>query len=135
MTQTLRRFGGRQPLCGIGVTSLIPTTSMPVFWIVRMAVSRPEPGPFTTTSTLRTPCSMARRAAVSAASCAAYGVLLREPLYPTFPSEAHAMVFPDWSVKVMIVLLNDDLRCRSEEHTSELQSRRDLVCRLLLEKK
>src|SRR5690349_23421556 len=30
--------------------------------------------------------------------------------------------------------LKDDLQ-RSEEHTSELQSRRDLVCRLLLEKK
>src|SRR5690349_24121329 len=28
-----------------------------------------------------------------------------------------------------------ELRRRSEEHTSELQSRRDLVCRLLLEKK
>src|SRR5690349_21978091 len=28
-----------------------------------------------------------------------------------------------------------DVRARSEEHTSELQSRRDLVCRLLLEKK
>src|SRR5204863_4387902 len=28
-----------------------------------------------------------------------------------------------------------DLLARSEEHTSELQSRRDLVCRLLLEKK
>src|SRR5690349_23797881 len=28
-----------------------------------------------------------------------------------------------------------DVRKRSEEHTSELQSRRDLVCRLLLEKK
>src|SRR5690349_24925770 len=28
-----------------------------------------------------------------------------------------------------------DERERSEEHTSELQSRRDLVCRLLLEKK
>src|SRR5690349_23436793 len=28
-----------------------------------------------------------------------------------------------------------DQRQRSEEHTSELQSRRDLVCRLLLEKK
>src|SRR5204862_6817841 len=27
------------------------------------------------------------------------------------------------------------LRLRSEEHTSELQSRRELVCRLLLEKK
>src|SRR5205809_3517261 len=26
-------------------------------------------------------------------------------------------------------------RCRSEEHTSELQSRSELVCRLLLEKK
>src|SRR5438874_10627831 len=29
----------------------------------------------------------------------------------------------------------DRRRRRSEEHTSELQSRRDLVCRLLLEKK
>src|SRR5690349_23889322 len=29
----------------------------------------------------------------------------------------------------------DRLFFRSEEHTSELQSRRDLVCRLLLEKK
>src|SRR3712207_8626683 len=28
-----------------------------------------------------------------------------------------------------------DLACRSEEHTSELQSRQYLVCRLLLEKK
>src|SRR5438874_10605062 len=32
----------------------------------------------------------------------------------------------DWDVR---------RRQRSEEHTSELQSRRDLVCRLLLEKK
>src|SRR6267378_7254401 len=30
---------------------------------------------------------------------------------------------------------NTFVRLRSEEHTSELQSRRDLVCRLLLEKK
>src|SRR5690606_40213330 len=29
----------------------------------------------------------------------------------------------------------DDLTFRSEEHTSELQSRENLVCRLLLEKK
>src|SRR5690349_23937005 len=29
----------------------------------------------------------------------------------------------------------EDVEARSEEHTSELQSRRDLVCRLLLEKK
>src|SRR6266496_2540469 len=32
-------------------------------------------------------------------------------------------------------LQQDHLADRSEEHTSELQSRRDLVCRLLLEKK
>src|SRR2546421_8902540 len=32
-------------------------------------------------------------------------------------------------------LLRDTLQMRSEEHTSELQSRSDLVCRLLLEKK
>src|SRR5204863_9140987 len=31
--------------------------------------------------------------------------------------------------------LNGKWSLRSEEHTSELQSRRDLVCRLLLEKK
>src|SRR5690349_24207485 len=30
---------------------------------------------------------------------------------------------------------SQDRTSRSEEHTSELQSRRDLVCRLLLEKK
>src|SRR5215469_2976224 len=32
-------------------------------------------------------------------------------------------------------LLSTRFEARSEEHTSELQSRRDLVCRLLLEKK
>src|SRR5690606_40912251 len=32
-------------------------------------------------------------------------------------------------------ILNKDLSARSEEHTSELQSRENLVCRLLLEKK
>src|SRR5215469_1462637 len=31
--------------------------------------------------------------------------------------------------------VTEDMQSRSEEHTSELQSRRDLVCRLLLEKK
>src|SRR5690349_24962283 len=45
-----------------------------------------------------------------------------------------------WSVvrrpaKRGIVQGGADFPDRSEEHTSELQSRRDLVCRLLLEKK
>src|SRR5690349_23488008 len=34
-----------------------------------------------------------------------------------------------------MVMIEDATTQRSEEHTSELQSRRDLVCRLLLEKK
>src|SRR5438874_3887860 len=33
------------------------------------------------------------------------------------------------------ITLNDSFAPRSEEHTSELQSRRELVCRLLLAKK
>src|SRR5690349_22026460 len=36
-----------------------------------------------------------------------------------------------WGCPIPIIYCDD----RSEEHTSELQSRRDLVCRLLLEKK
>src|SRR5690349_22871732 len=44
-------------------------------------------------------------------------------------------------INAIHALLKDLKKCmnciytRSEEHTSELQSRRDLVCRLLLEKK
>src|SRR6185312_13318295 len=81
--QTRRRFGGRQPLCGTGVMSWIEPTSSPVACSDLMAVSRPEPGPLTKTSTLRMPCSIARRAAASAAIWAAYGVDLRDPLKPT----------------------------------------------------
>src|SRR2546430_5278164 len=34
-----------------------------------------------------------------------------------------------------LLVLNDSRQLRSEEHTSELQSQSNLVCRLLLEKK
>src|SRR5690349_23462245 len=37
--------------------------------------------------------------------------------------------------KNRLILIKQGELLRSEEHTSELQSRRDLVCRLLLEKK
>src|SRR5580693_4513901 len=76
-----------------------------------MAVSRPEPGPFTKTSTLRMPCSIARRAAASAAICAAYGVDLREPLKPTWPDDAQEMTLPPGSVIETIVLLKVLLMC------------------------
>src|SRR2546428_5082671 len=40
------------------------------------------------------------------------------------------------STRHILVLINiQEYQIRSEEHTSELQSRSDLVCRLLLEKK
>src|SRR5213082_2903725 len=103
--QTLRRLGGRQPLCGTGVTSWIEPTSRPVACRDRMAVSLPEPGPLTNTSTLRMPCSIARLAAASAAICAANGVDLREPLKPTWPDDAQEMTLPPGSVIDTMVLL------------------------------
>src|SRR5690606_40528367 len=36
--------------------------------------------------------------------------------------------------KFRAILLQADIQARSEEHTSELQSRENLVCRLLLDK-
>src|ERR687889_2161984 len=107
MAQTLRRLGGRQPLCGIGVTSVMALTSSPADWSDRMACSRPAPGPLTKTSTWRIPCSMALRAATSADRAAAYGVLLREPLNPATPAEPQLTTAPFRSVIVMIVLLNE----------------------------
>ena len=62
----------------------------------------------TNTAIERMPCSMARRAASSAASCAAKGVDLREPLNPREPAEDHATVFPFTSVMVTTVLLKVD---------------------------
>src|SRR5947207_3652784 len=45
------------------------------------------------------------------------------------PGRASIVVAGDWRPEINFVSL------RSEEHTSELQSHSDLVCRLLLEKK
>src|SRR5207244_2328754 len=46
---TRRRFRGLHPLCGSGVTSSIARTFSPRAWRLRMAGSRPVPGPFTRT--------------------------------------------------------------------------------------
>src|SRR5690349_23221299 len=71
-----------------------------------------------------------------------YTTLFRSYGWSTVPHEAHARRsagsldahrphngLPSTRARTLIS------RWRSEEHTSELQSRRDLVCRLLLEKK
>src|ERR1700761_8368139 len=99
MDQTLLRLRGRQPLCACGVTSLTPVTSRPAAWSERIAVSRPEPGPLTNTSTFWRPCSRPLRAAASAVTCAANGVDLREPLKPAPPADSHAITLPAVSVR------------------------------------
>src|SRR5215468_7104452 len=109
--QTRRRFGGRQPLCGIGVTSRITTMCKPAAASARTADSRPEPGPCTRTSMLFMPyVSRATVAVESEACCAAYGVPLREPLKPIAPAEDQQSVRPSESVIVICVLLNSFLR-------------------------
>src|SRR5206468_12863259 len=45
------------------------------------------------------------------------------------------LIDPDGAVTIDPARFKSKSRNRSEEHTSELQSRSDLVCRLLLEKK
>src|ERR1700749_5308191 len=77
----------------------------------RGADSRPEPGPFTSTSRVRMPCSAALRPASSAATCAAYGVDLRDPLKPIVPEDDQAIVLPCASVMVIIVLLKVAFTC------------------------
>src|SRR3984885_3533622 len=77
----------------------------------RTADSRPGPGPPTRTSTFFTPCSCAAVPAFSAATCAANGVLLREPRKPQPPEVAQDSVLPWRSVMVMIVLLKEACTC------------------------
>src|SRR5215813_11092346 len=105
-TQTRRFFGGRQPLCGSGVTSSMALMVMPAACRAVIADSRPEPGPLTRTSISFRPNFVALSAAVSAARCAANGVLLRLPLNPTVPADAKHSVSPLVSVIVTMVLLN-----------------------------
>src|SRR5690349_24414745 len=67
-----------------------------------------------------------------------YTLSLHDAL-PIFHDESAQEVREDQLVLVVDprrrLVHDQQLGLRSEEHTSELQSRRDLVCRLLLEKK
>src|SRR5437588_4967296 len=103
---TRRFLGGRQPLCGSGVTSSMALMDRPAACRAVMADSRPEPGPLTRTSISLRPNLAARSAAVSAARWAAKGVLLRLPLKPTVPAEAKQSVSALVSVIVTTILLN-----------------------------
>src|SRR2546428_4763215 len=64
-----------------------------------------------------------------------YTTLFRSPVVATLGTVAEIEV-SEVTVKLALTVLNvTEVAPRSEEHTSELQSRSDLVCRLLLEKK
>src|SRR5438034_7389577 len=73
-----------------------------------------------------------------------YTTLFRSEFYYTVCQGVHrislttgAASFKRWlgGTRMAHGALKSDRRSRSEEHTSELQSHSDLVCRLLLEKK
>src|SRR5690349_8802366 len=102
-----RRLGGRHPLCGTGVTSEMLLILRPSAFSARTADSRPGPGPLMRTSRFLTPYSCAARPADSAATWAANGVDLREPLKPAPPDVAHDSALPWRSVMVTMVLLKE----------------------------
>src|SRR3712207_7318421 len=70
-----------------------------------------------------------------------YTTLFRSPFHPPLkPADDFALRNRNCGAVAKIGLVFDDInsatrQLRSEEHTSELQSRQYLVCRLLLEKK
>ena len=66
--------------------------SIPAACKDRIADSRPEPGPLTWTSSFLIPISLAFIAALSAATCAAKGVLFLEPLKPFEPEELYLRI-------------------------------------------
>src|SRR3712207_8930098 len=56
------------------------------------------------------------------------------PGHPARPAGCYTQVHTELTTRLRTAR-NCRMPCRSEEHTSELQSRQYLVCRLLLEKK
>src|SRR5258705_1410365 len=68
-------------------------------------------------------------------------MIRRPPRSTLFPYTTLFRSPPDWDARFLARIVRDvarlpvKVRNRSEEHTSELQSLRHLVCRLLLEKK
>src|SRR5690349_23903101 len=62
-----------------------------------------------------------------------YTTLFRSVVEPVQEAHARTPLRARW--RATYLPITSTSRLRSEEHTSELQSRRDIVCRLLLEKK
>src|SRR5206468_4584573 len=90
---------------------------------------------------LRHPTFAVATAAMFVISIAFYGIMVLSPLFTQILMGYTAMLAGlvlapgGLSTLVTMPIAAALLNRRSEEHTSELQSRSDLVCRLLLEKK
>src|SRR5688572_31368873 len=109
---------------------MLPILS-PIALSARTADSRPGPGPLMRTSMFFTPHSCAARPARSAATWAANGVDLREPLKPALPDVAHDRTLPWRSVIVTMVLLNEACTCAMPSATfflTFLRARAWAVC-------
>src|ERR1700756_5584950 len=111
--------------------SWIEAIRKPHAFSARTEDSRPGPGPLIRTSRFLTPHSSAARPAASAATWAANGVDLRDPLTPAPPLLAHDGALPFRSVIVMIVLLNEAWMCAIPSATfflTFLRTRWPLAC-------
>src|SRR3989344_9618437 len=98
-------FGGRGPLCGTGVMSLMAVIKIPLVEKARIEVSRPAPTPETTTDTSLTPMAAARSPISSPTLAAANGVPFLAPEKPSEPEEDQVTMLPDLSPKHILVLL------------------------------
>src|SRR5690606_40038558 len=63
------------------------------------------------------------------------GCSMRQPLLDAVRGLDPAADGPEIDGEAMLARIREEVHSRSEEHTSELQSRENLVCRLLLAKK
>src|SRR5690349_22405908 len=81
--------------------------------------------------------TMSEQADVIATACGAFGTSADYLERTRVALVTHGIVDPYLERLARLVARRRGIgeAARSEEHTSELQSRRDLVCRLLLEKK
>src|SRR5438045_8055662 len=107
-------------------TRITVASASSVLFMPRRYLANRRPDPWGVERRSLTTCQVV--SAVRTTRCAGPGGRARLPRNPCLPEHlAHASV---------LVPAHQDARIgRSEEHTSELQSLRHLVCRLLLEKK
>src|SRR5690606_40076065 len=90
----------------------------------------------TRSSACSLPCTMDLPASMGPPETNTTGILTRMAAF-SMPGvilsqlEMHTMASAQWA----LTIYSTESAMRSEEHTSELQSRENLVCRLLLEKK